>query len=147
METPKTVVMIGILLLSFVITQSSFGKITENGNNGKIEWLVQSNINLPSQPIDIAHTLDGKMSFYLTKESEILIYDKKGELQGRVPVEDGVSAIDIDPRGQLLYLIDSDKSQATTLSINFVVNINTADLPYKGKLDAPVTIAVYSDFQ
>jgi len=134
-------------LLYFVSAQASFATEPVNGENGKVEWTQLNTINLPSQPVDVSHSLDGKYSFFLTKDSEVLIYDQKGTLQGRVPVAKGVSAIDIDQRGQLLYLIDSDKSIAATLAIDFIVNIKTADSPYKGKVDAPVTIAVYSDFQ
>lgn len=134
-------------LLSFVFAQSSFATAPVSGENGKIEWTQLNTINLPSQPVDVSHSLDGRYSFFLTKEREVLVYDQKGSLLGRVPVAKGVSAIDVDPRGQHLFLIDSDKSIAATLAINFIVNIKTADSPYKGKVDAPVTIAVYSDFQ
>ena len=134
-------------LLCFLPVQVSFAAVPVSGENGKVEWAQLNKIKLPGQPVDVSHSLDGRYSFFLMKDGEVLIYDQKGTLQGRVPVAKGVTAIDIDPRGQLLYLIDSDKSIAATLSIDFIVNIKTAESPYKGKVDAPVTIAVYSDFQ
>lgn len=137
----------GSVLLSFVVVPPGFAAMPASGEAGNIEWMQLNTINLPDKPVDFAHSLDGKYSFFLTQDEEVLIYDQKGNLEGRVPVAKGVSAIDIDPRGQFLFLMDGDKSIATTLAIDFIVSINTAGSPYKGNIDAPVTIAVYSDFQ
>ena len=146
MEEFKKII-IGSLLLSFVMAPQVFAAMPASGEAGNIEWMQLNTINLPGKPVDFAHSLDGKYSFFLTQDQEVLIYDQKGTLEGKVPVEKGVSAIDIDPRGQFLFLIDQEKSIATTLAIDFIVSIKTAGSPYKGKIDAPVTIAVYSDFQ
>lgn len=76
-----------------------------------------------------------------------MVYDTAGSLQGRIPVDKGVNAIAIDPQGQSLHLSDAENKTFSTIAIDYVVKINTIGAPTKGKLDAPITIAVFSDFQ
>ncbi|MFT5701078.1 MAG: hypothetical protein ACI8ZB_003967 [Desulforhopalus sp.] len=127
--------------------QASLAVMQDKGTNGKVEWGVVRELQLPSSPIDIAHSLDGNFAFVLTKESEVLVYDKKGGLQGTIPVNKGVTSITLDPYGKFLHMSDSENNIFYTLSIDFVVKINDVDAPYKGKKDAPITIADFSDFQ
>lgn len=128
-------------------TQTSLASMQDKGLNGKVEWGVVRELQLPSSPIDIAHSLDGNFAFILTKESEVLVYDNRGVLQGTIPVNKGVTSITLDPYGKFLYMSDSENNKYYTLAIDFVIDINGVEAPFKGKKDAPVTIAVFSDFQ
>lgn len=118
-----------------------------SGTDGSIEWKEVNSIQIPAQAIDFVYSLDGKYVFILMQNQRVLVYDQKGTLQGSIPVEAGVSAIDIAPQGQLLYLIDTEKNLTTTFTIDFVTFINTSESAYRGNIDAPVTIVVFSDFQ
>jgi hypothetical protein len=133
----------GILLTAM----PSFSAMEASGMNNKLEWGVVREFELANPPIDIAHSLDGKYVFVLTTESEVLAYDAAGNLQGTIPVDKGVTSIDIDPRAQFLHMGDRDKQKFYTLSIDFVLNIKSDNSPTKGPKDAPVTVAVFSDFQ
>jgi len=68
-------------------------------------------------------------------------------LQGSIPVDDGVSAIDISPQGELLYLINNTKQSFSSVAISFVVDIDTTGAPFKGPADAPVTMTLFTDFE
>lgn len=133
--------------ISFMIAGNCLATVPTSGKDGKVEWLEVSKIELPDNPVDIARTLDGKLSFILTDKAKVLIYDARGVLQGSIPVDDGVSGIDIDPQGNFIYLIDSSQKVTSTLAVDFVVEISEANAPFKGDVNAPVTIAVFSDFQ
>ena len=65
---------------------------------------------------------------------------------GSVPVAKETVAIDIAPRGEMLFLVDSNKKY-TALDISFAQDIDTAGSPFIGKETAPVTLVVFSDFQ
>lgn len=117
---------------------------TESSN---LEWAVLNQWQVPESPIDIVHSLDARYVFILTNQQKVLIYTAQGKLEGSVPVDKGVSAIDIAPRAEMLYLIDSEKNSFTSLSIDFVKQINTSGSPYRGLVDAPVTLAVFTDFE
>jgi hypothetical protein len=128
-------------------SQPARADFSENGADGKLEWQVVRKFNTTGKPVDIAHSLDGKYAFVLTDQSVISVYDQRGALQGKIPVEAGVNAITIDPMGKFLHLSDSTSKTFYTLALDFVLNINTAKAPIKGDANAPVTIAVFSDFQ
>ncbi len=112
-----------------------------------LEWSTAQQWQLPQSPLDVAHSLDGKYVFILTQESKVLVYTAQGKLEGSIPVDKGVNGIDIAPRAEMLYLIDSDAKTFTALSINFIRQIAVNGSPTLGPEDAPVTITVFTDFE
>ena len=118
-----------------------------DGRDGKVQWKELGKLQLTSKPVMMVPSLDGKLIYILTHESNVLVYDNRGELQGKVPVDEGVSSIDISPKGELLYLMDDNRKLLSFLSISLIVDIQTEGAPIKGNVDAPVTIAVYADFE
>ncbi len=145
MKYKQTVTACALLLLSFSPALSFAA--TDNSGSSKIQWQVEKNWKLPDTPLDIVYSLDGKRVFILTDESQVLAYTATGELLGTIPVDKGVSAIDIAPRGEKLYLINKDEKSFSDLSIGFLVEINTTGSPFLGKENAPVTLAVFTDFE
>ncbi len=134
-----------ILMLSFS-TSSAFAAADAKGT-GKVLWHVEKNWEIPNKPLDIVYALDGKRVFILTDQAKVSIYTAEGTLLGNIDVDKGVTAIDIAPRGEKLYLINQKDNSFTDLSVDFVVNINTEGSPYLGNANAPVTIAVFTDFE
>lgn len=141
------------LLLLFIATcliiipiQSS-GSVNNSGQDGNIEWKNLGNWQVEGRPIDMVPSLDGKYFYILTESGEVFVYDKRGNLQGRIPVDEGVTSIGVAPQGQLLYLMDENKHLVSIMSVNFVVNIDISGSPFRGPAAAPVTIAVYADFE
>ncbi len=123
------------------------GYATTKASSSKLLWSIQNQWKISSKPLEIVHTLDGKQVFVLTEQHTVEIYGSKGKHEGSIPVSEGVTAIDISPRGELLYLIDSKKNTFSSLSIDFIKDIDISGSPFKGKEDAPVTIAVFTDFE
>lgn len=113
----------------------------------KLDWQIQNEWKLPASPMAVVYSLDRKHIFILTNEHQVLIYDPAGQLEGSIPVPDGVIGMDIAPRGENLYLVDSEKRTLTTLAIDYIQSINIAGSPFRGKENAPVTIVEFSDFE
>jgi hypothetical protein len=113
----------------------------------KVDWQVQGEWKLPSTPLAVIYSLDQKHVFVLTDKHQVLVYDATGKIEGTIPVSKGVKAIDIAPRGESLYLIDSEKNTFTTVAVDFILPINIAGSPFEGKENAPVTIVEFSDFE
>ena len=134
----------GIALLTATSTNAS---TPASGSDGSLEWRTLTSMDLPAKALHFKRSLDGKYLFVLTEDHRVLVYDQRNTLQGSIPVDPGVTDLDIAPQGQLLYLIDTEKQLTTTLAIDFVVDIDTSNSAYKGNIDAPVTVVVFSDFQ
>jgi DNA-binding beta-propeller fold protein YncE len=134
-------------LLLMLATQIATAAMQPKGADQKLEWETVRTFPLGGKPIDIAHSLDGKYAFVLTESNSVMVYDTAGSLQGRIPVDPGVNSITIDPMGQFLHLGDSENKTFSTIAIDYVLTINTIGAPTKGMLDAPITVAVFSDFQ
>ena len=97
-------------------------------------------------PLDFVQSLDNQLVFVLGDDSKVHIYSVDGVEKGSIPVAKETVAIDIAPRGEMLYLVDSNKNY-TALDISFAQDIDTTGSPFIGKKDAPVTLVVFSDFQ
>ncbi len=134
-----------ILMFSFS-TSSAFAAAEAKGVP-KIQLQVEKTWKLPEKPLDIVYSLDGKRVFILTDQKQVLVYKADGELLGKIDVEKGVSAIDIAPRGEKLFLINQKDNSFTDISVDFVVNVDIAGSPFLGNVDAPVTLVVFTDFE
>lgn len=147
MRYPK-IVLTGVALLLAAATSTAHADAQpQSGRDDKIEWQVVRNWNVDGKPVDFVHSLDGKLVFILNDQHQVLVYDANGALQGRVPVTEGVTAIDIAPQGEALHLIDSNAKTFSTLVLNFVYDLDISGSPIKGNADAPVTITLFTDFE
>ena len=108
---------------------------------------MQANWSLPAKPLDLVHSLDNKKVFILTADSKVHIFAADGRKLGEMPVEADTVAIDIAPRGEMLYLINGRTNSFTAMDIGFSQQIDITGAPVRGKADAPVTLVVFSDFE
>lgn len=121
--------------------------LANTSTESTVEWNVDAQWQLAATPIDIAHSLDGKYVFVLAQDQKIYVYNAAGKLEGSIPVDPGVTAIDLAPRAEKLFLINDKTKKFTALTIDFVRKINTAGSPSLGPENAPVTIALFTDFE
>jgi hypothetical protein len=58
-----------------------------------------------------------------------------------------VDDITAGPQGSVLILKSSQNKKIQIVSLDFIQNINVSGSPSKGSPDAPVIIAIFSDFE
>jgi DNA-binding beta-propeller fold protein YncE len=135
-------------MLSLLITSGANAlTVPESGQDNRIEWTVQQNWPTAGQTLDMVHSMDGKFVYILNNKQQVQVFSNQGKLQGSIPVEEGVSAIDIAPQGEKLYLINKKNQTFSSVGVSYVVDIDVTGSPFEGPADAPVTIAVFTDFE
>ena len=112
-----------------------------------VEWSVQKKLQLEAPPLDVAVSLDDKWVFVLNDRGEVFVFSKDGSLKEKIQVGKHIDKITAGPRDNLLYLSSRKKKTVEIVELDFIQNINTAGSPYKGPVDAPVVIAVFTDFE
>ena len=108
---------------------------------------IQHKLTLDNPPLDMVASPDGKFIFVLTNTGDIAVFDQKGILQNKIHVGDEVDQIKMDPQGNRLFVSSRSKKVIQIIALDFFVEIDTADSPTKGPRNAPVVLAVFSDFQ
>jgi DNA-binding beta-propeller fold protein YncE len=98
-------------------------------------------------PIDVAVSPDGKSTFVLTDKGAVLIYDAQGDLKDTIKVGPDIDRIAIGPRGERMFAASRQNKTVEIILLTFIQEINTAGSPVLGDKNAPVTIAVFSDYE
>jgi DNA-binding beta-propeller fold protein YncE len=112
-----------------------------------VESTVIQTLNLDSPPLDVAVSPDGEKLYILTDNGNILIYSAKGKLTDTIKVDKDINAIRISRSGDVLFLSSQKSKQVQVVLLDFIQNIDISGSPFKGPDNAPVVIAVFSDFQ
>lgn len=139
----KTVTFSALLLLPLMASSVPLSA----SQNSAIDTSVTATWKIDAKPLDMVHTLDNKRVFILGDDSKVHVFSAEGGKQGEIQVDKGVTAIDIAPRGELLYLVNQTDNTFTSLTISFTATIDISGAPFLGDENAPVALAIFSDFQ
>ena len=112
-----------------------------------VEWEVTQTLDMKATPVDVAVSLDWQKLFILTDKGEIEIYSGNGTLVDTISVGTHVDTITAGPQGNVLILKSAQDKKIEIVTLDFIQQINVSGSPYKGVDDAPVVIAVFSDFE
>lgn len=112
-----------------------------------IEWQSGPALKTPAAPIDVTISADGNRTFVLTEGGKIQIYDQAGKLSDSLDVDPSTDHIATNGEGNLLVISSSKNGVAQQIEISYRFPFDYKDSPFLGKADAPVVLAVFSDFQ
>lgn len=113
----------------------------------KVEWKIENTLQTGQPPIDVAISANGQSIFVLTAEGKILIYDSSGKLDDTINVGTHIDQIRVGPGGEQLFATSRQNQTVEVIALNFIRKINIMGSPSKGRMDAPVILTVFSDFQ
>jgi hypothetical protein len=113
----------------------------------EVDWTLLKEMDLSAQPLDIAVSTDGKLIFILTP-GEILVYSEaNGRITNRIPIEKGYDRLTYSGRKNALILTSSSFKTLKIVRVDRIYPIDITGLPFKGPANAPITIAVFDDYQ
>ena len=112
-----------------------------------VETSLQNTLQIEAVPVDVAVSPDGKSTFVLTDEGNVAVYDDLGKLNETIKVGSHIDQIEIGPSGERLFATSRQNKTVEIILLDFISNIETKNAVFKGPEDAPVTIAVFSEFQ
>ena len=122
-------------------------ELKKNNISGDLNWSVQAVWNMPVKPLGFVQSLDNKKVFVLGADAKVHIFTAEGKKLGELPVDADTIAIDIAPRGEMLYLLNGKTNSYTAIEISISQKIDITGSPVRGKADAPVTLVLFSDFE
>ena len=109
--------------------------------------LEQKEMSLSGEALDLAVSTDGRWTFVLTKGGEVAVYGISGNLVQVMKVDKGFDRMEYSPAGNKLLLSGAGKQKLKILTLSMLYELDYKGSPFKGPADAPVTIAVFNDFQ
>ena len=130
------------LIVIFIVSVGFVGPVS-----AELEWTFREQIPLTSAPLDNAVSTDGKL-LYILSAGKILVYSlTQNKTINTIPIESEYDNIAVSPQGNSLIVTSSAGKSLKIIDLEFSYNIDISGLPLKGPADAPVTIAVFSDYQ
>ena len=130
---------------SILFTAALLLAASATAGSAEVEQRLARSVRLPAAAVDVATTADGQRTFVLLANGTVQIYDARGSSMGQFAVPAKARSIDPSPDGSLLYVTVGDELQV--LAVEMVHQIEVAGSPFRGPPDAPVTVAVFNDFQ
>ena len=130
------------LIVLFVVSVGLAGPAA-----AELEWTFRQQVPLTSAPLDNAVSADGEL-LYILSAGQILVYAlNENKIVNTIPIENEYDSIAVSPKGNSLIVTSSAGKSLKVIDLEFIYNIDVSGLPLKGPADAPVTIAVFSDYQ
>ena len=112
-----------------------------------IDWTPVGQIKLESPPLDVESAADGELIFVLMP-GRVVVYDKSANRQlNRIPVDQSYNRLTYSTESETLILTSSITNELKIIHIDQVYEISREGSPFSGPENAPVTIAVFDDYE
>jgi cellobiose-specific phosphotransferase system component IIB len=113
----------------------------------EVEWSLTKELKLNAAPLDIAQSSDGQMVFILTPGAVLVYSAREDKLTEKIPVDKGFDRMAYSEKNNSLMMTSSSEKTLKIIRLDIKQKIDVSGLPFKGPENAPVTIAVFSDYQ
>jgi hypothetical protein len=112
-----------------------------------VDWTLFKQIDLTGRPLDVATSDDGQLLFVLLPGKVVVYSNFADEPLNEIPVDQKFDMLAHSSQPGLLMLTSSSSNALKIIRIDLVHDISIEGSPFKGPPDAPVTIAVFDDYQ
>ena len=115
--------------------------------HSEVEYNVLKTFKLEDQPVDMVFSANRNEIYVLNPKGELLIYNTNGHLTEKIYVGNVYDRLKLVQGADILFLSSRKDKTIQIIQLDFVQKINTLGSPFKGSENAPVIIAVFSEFQ
>lgn len=113
--------------------------------DGAVDWTLKKQIAIEGVPLDMVS--DGG-TVYILVPGKVLLYSvAENRVVDFVPVDGNLDKLTYSPKEHLFLLASSKEKLVKVFQMEKKARVDLAGLPVLGPAGAPVTIAVYSDYQ
>ena len=112
-----------------------------------VDWMQLQELKLESPPLDVASTPDGELIFILMP-GRVAVFNKGSLSQlNQIPIEPGYDRLSYAADSRMLVLTNRATHEFKSIRVSRVFEISVEGSPYMGPENAPVTIAVFDDYE
>jgi predicted DsbA family dithiol-disulfide isomerase len=112
-----------------------------------IDWKEIKEVKLDARPLDTVVSDDEKQVFILTPEEIVVYSNTENKVTGKIKVGKNFDHLAISPKNNMLILSNGNSNTIKFIKYEFIHEIDTTGLPFKGAENAPVVVAVFDDYQ
>jgi hypothetical protein len=133
--------------ISILLVAVMFMLTAVQSAHAKVDLTSMEDIKLDVQPLDVATSADGKLVFLLAP-GKLLVYSVPEKRVTKTLVVDAAfDRISYSEESKLLILTGTTSKRLRIVRVEPIQEIDISGRPFKGPADAPVTIAVFDDYQ
>ncbi len=113
----------------------------------KVDIQTRPAVKTATPPLDVALAADGRHAFVLSEGGLVTIYGSDGKAIDTFKVDPTTDRLSVDGIGKQLYLSSNKSGTINQVLVDYQADFDYTGSPFKGKANAPVVMAVFSDFQ
>jgi hypothetical protein len=112
-----------------------------------LELTERKQLKLDVSPLDIATSADGRWLFILTP-GEIIVYSAfEDKISKGIPIDKAFDSLTYSARDNALVLSSRSEKAVKIIQLELIHKFDISGLPVRGPENAPVTVAVFGDYQ
>jgi hypothetical protein len=112
-----------------------------------LELTERKQVTLDASPLDIASSADGQWLFILTP-GEIIVYSVfEDKISKGIPIDKSFDSLTYSARDNSLILSSRSEKAIKIIQLELIHHFDISGLPVQGAKNAPVTVAVFGDYQ
>lgn len=113
----------------------------------QVEWQISGQVDLKAPPEDLCASADGKW-LYILSAGEVAVYSFAEEkIVNRIAIDKGFDRMIYVKEKNALVVTSRSGKTVQIIQLEEVYQFDTSGLPYQGSKRAPITVAVFSDYQ
>jgi hypothetical protein len=116
-------------------------------SRAELEWKEKKQLQLKTSPLDVVQSEDGQWTFILSSGAVLVYAANEDRVTQTIPVDAGFDRLSFSGRNNSLTLTSSSRNLMKVIQLDVVHKIDVSGLAFMGAENAPVTIAVFSDYQ